>query len=72
VLVQRENYLYEELLILSKKFSNIHLTSKRYPTTWGASTLLTAHLEAFKQIFEELKWNFSFVLNLSESDFPLK
>jgi protein xylosyltransferase len=72
VLVQRENYLYEQLVLLSKTISNIHLTNKRYPTTWGASTLLDAHLEAFKQIFEELKWNFSFVLNLSESDFPLK
>ncbi|CAF0959935.1 unnamed protein product [Rotaria sordida] len=68
----RENYLYQELLILSKRISNIHLTNKRYPTTWGASTLLTAHLDGFKQIFDELKWNFSFVLNLSETDFPLK
>jgi hypothetical protein len=72
VLAQRENYLYEELILLSKKISNIHLTNKRYPTTWGSSTLLTAHLEAFKQIFDEFKWNFSFILNLSESDFPLK
>ncbi|CAF3311576.1 unnamed protein product [Rotaria sp. Silwood2] len=72
VLAQREDYLYQELLLLSKRISNIHLTNKRYPTTWGASTLLTAHLEAFKQIFDELKWNFSFVLNLSETDFPLK
>jgi hypothetical protein len=72
MLVQRENYLYQELNILSKTIPNIHLTNKRYPTTWGSSTLLTAHLEAFKQIFDELKWNFSFILNLSESDFPLK
>lgn len=72
VLVQRENYLYDQLLILSKKVSNIHLTNKRYPTTWGASNLLMTHLEAFKQIFDEFKWNFSFILNLSETDFPLK
>lgn len=72
MLVQRENYLYEQLVLLSKKISNIYLTNKRYPTTWGSSTLLTTHLEGFKQIFEELKWNFSFILNLSESDFPLK
>lgn len=70
--IQRENYLYQQLMILSEKFPNIHLTNKRYPTTWGASTLLTAHIEAFKQIFEELKWNFDFVINLSESDLPLK
>lgn len=69
---QRENYLYEELLKLSESISNIHLMRQRYPTTWGSSTLLTAHLQAFKEIFEELKWNFSFILNLSESDFPLK
>lgn len=72
MLVQRENYLYEQLLLLSKRISNIHLTEKRYPTTWGSSNLLMAHLEAFKQIFDEFKWNFSFILNLSESDFPLK
>jgi hypothetical protein len=72
VLVQREDYLYEELMLLSKRISNICLTNKRYPTTWGASTLLNAHLEAFKQIFDEFKWNFSFILNLSETDFPLK
>jgi len=72
VLVQRETYLYEQLLLLSKKISNIHLTNKRYPTTWGSSNLLMTHLEAFKQIFDEFKWNFSFILNLSESDFPLK
>lgn len=72
MLLQRENYLYDELVLLSKRISNIYLTNKRYPTTWGASSLLTAHLEAFKQIFDELKWNFSFILNLSESDFPLK
>ncbi len=70
--LQRENYLYQQLNIFSQKISNIHLTNKRYPTTWGASTLLNAHLEAFKQIFDLLKWNFSFILNLSESDFPLK
>jgi protein xylosyltransferase len=72
MLIQRENYLYKELNILLKTIPNIHLTNTRYPTTWGSSTLLTAHLEAFKQIFDELKWNFSFILNLSESDFPLK
>lgn len=69
---QRENYLFEELMKLSESISNIHLMKQRYPTTWGSSTLLTAHLQAFKEIFEELKWNFSFIVNLSESDFPLK
>ncbi|CAF3656877.1 unnamed protein product [Adineta steineri] len=72
VLVQREKYLHQELIKLSENISNIHVTNRRYPTTWGASTLLTAHLEAFKQIFDELQWNFTFILNLSESDFPLK
>jgi protein xylosyltransferase len=72
VVEQRDVYLYNQLLELSAAFVNIELTRKRYPTTWGASTLLDAHLDAFKQIFDELKWNFSFIINLSESDFPLK
>ncbi|UJR31492.1 hypothetical protein I4U23_018981 [Adineta vaga] len=69
---KRDDYLHYELGKLSLKYSNIRLTRKRYPTTWGSSTLLDAHLSAFKDIFEEFKWNFSFIINLSESDFPLK
>lgn len=68
----REDYLYEQIELFSRQMTNIRLTTKRFPTTWGSSTLLSTHLEAFREIFEKFKWNFSFILNLSESDFPLK
>ncbi|CAF3356190.1 unnamed protein product [Rotaria sp. Silwood2] len=48
------------------------MAKNRYRTTWGATTLLTAELDVYKQLIEDLKWNFSFVITLSESDFPTK
>ena len=44
-------------------------------TIWGGASLLQMHLRAFKEL-SELKaaneWSWDFVLNLSESDFPIK
>ncbi|CAF4405946.1 unnamed protein product, partial [Rotaria sp. Silwood2] len=69
---ENENYLYRELSKLCAHYSNIAMAKNRYRTTWGATTLLTAELDVYKQLIEDLKWNFSFVITLSESDFPTK
>ncbi|CAF0828601.1 unnamed protein product [Didymodactylos carnosus] len=68
----REYYIYRELTYLTQSYSNIKLQYNRYPTTWGSSTLLDAHLDAFRQLFNDLKWSWNFIINLSETDFPLK
>lgn len=42
---------------------------------WGGSSLTFLHLRAMKDLLElkETKdWNWDYVLNLSEADFPLK
>ncbi|CAM4976270.1 unnamed protein product [Rotaria socialis] len=69
---QNERYLYRELSKLCDRYSNIVMAKIRYRTTWGSTTRLLAELDVYKQLIEDLKWNFSFVISMSESDFPIK
>lgn len=63
--------MFEELLYLEKKFSNIKLAKKRFNSIWGGSSLLTTILSCFADIFTF--WNdWNFVINLSETDFPIR
>ncbi|VDK25080.1 unnamed protein product [Anisakis simplex] len=51
---------------------NIHVMEKRHATIWGAASLLSMYLDAVKCALEEMGWlNWDFILNLSETDFPL-
>lgn len=65
--------MYNELLKLEQKFPNIKLARKRFSTIWGGASLLQmllASMEDLLTMYSNWKWNF--VLNLSESDFPVK
>lgn len=68
---QRQDYLHRELSKLEKQFPNIKIASKRFSTIWGGATLLQMLLHAMKDFFN-LGWKWDFVINLSESDFPIK
>ena len=49
------------------------ITFYRYSTIWGGASLLTMLVSAMKQLLEMSDWvDWDFVLNLSESDFPVK
>lgn len=55
--------------------NNFYIAEWSFPSIWGGSTLLKVHLNAMKDILEFKKsklWNWDFVLNLSETDFPIK
>ncbi|XP_050073739.1 xylosyltransferase oxt-like [Anopheles maculipalpis] len=68
----RQEYLYRELLKLESKFSNIRLARKRFSSIWGGASLLQMLLSSMEHLLYETDWRWDFVLNLSESDFPLK
>jgi hypothetical protein len=54
---------------------NIYLPAWSMPTMWGGANLLDMHLNVMKDLLDmkrEGKWSWDFVLNLSESDFPIK
>ncbi|CAH0761189.1 unnamed protein product [Diatraea saccharalis] len=68
---KRQDYLHRKLSELEEKFPNIKLASHRYSSIWGGASLLQMLLTAMKDIFS-LGWNWDYVINLSESDFPIK
>lgn len=56
---------------MEKQFLNIRLTRRRYATIWGGASLLTMLLSCMQELVS-LPWKWDFVLNLSESDYPVK
>jgi len=74
---ERMVYLREQIETFIKMANkkNIYMAKWQMSTIWGGASLLQMHLKAFKELNElrdNLKWNWDFVLNLSESDFPIK
>lgn len=73
IVFQRHNYLYNELLALEDKYPNIKLAQQRFASIWGGSSLLTTILSCIQNAFNVQNWNnWDFILNLSETDFPIK
>lgn len=68
---QRQDYLQRELSALESKFQNVKLATRRFSTIWGGASLLQMLLASMKD-FMSLGWRWDFVINLSESDFPIK
>ncbi|XP_058466832.1 xylosyltransferase oxt [Malaya genurostris] len=69
----RQEYLYRELLKLESNFPNIRLSRHRWSTIWGGASLLQMLLSSMEYLLVETPtWKWDFVLNLSESDFPVK
>ncbi|KAF5269987.1 hypothetical protein FQR65_LT05786 [Abscondita terminalis] len=67
----RQDYLFRELIALEKQFSNIRLTRKRFCTIWGGASLLQMLLSSMRELLSS-NWDWDFVINLSESDYPVK
>lgn len=54
---------------------NIYMPEWSEATMWGGTSLLQMHLRAFNELLDfkrDSKWNWDYVINLSESDFPIK
>lgn len=64
--------MYEELLKLEKKASNIRLARQRYSTIWGGASLLRMLLASMTELLHNFDWKWDFIINLSESDFLVK
>lgn len=63
--------MFRELLYLERRFPNIRLTRRRFATIWGGASLLQMLLSSMRELLE-YNWEWDFVLNLSESDYPVK
>ncbi|XP_055620367.1 xylosyltransferase oxt isoform X2 [Toxorhynchites rutilus septentrionalis] len=70
---ERQEYLYRELLKLEPFFPNIRVSRNRWSTIWGGASLLQMLLSSMEHLLKETPdWEWDFVMNLSESDFPVK
>ena len=68
-----KNFLKRELKKI--KLKNVHITEWSLRTIWGGASLLQMHLKVMKELVDlkrDGKWDWHFIINLSESDFPIK
>lgn len=70
-------FLHHEMNEFIKKSNreNIYMPDWSEATMWGGTSLLQMHLRVLQDLLEmkrDSKWNWDFVLNLSETDFPIK
>jgi len=68
----RQDYMHRELSRLVGSKENVRLASRRFITIWGGASLLSMLLSSFEELLSMSDWNWDFVLNLSESDYPIK
>ncbi|XP_059620080.1 xylosyltransferase oxt [Phlebotomus argentipes] len=67
----RQDYLFRNLVRLESKYPNIRLTRQRFSTIWGGASLLQMLLTSMRELLAS-SWSWDYVINLSESDFPVK
>ncbi|XP_054711088.1 xylosyltransferase oxt-like [Uloborus diversus] len=68
----RQDYLYRKLKILEMNFPNIRLSKVRLSTIWGGASLLQMLLVCISELLLIKNWHWDYIINLSESDFPIK
>lgn len=62
-------------LISNSNRNNLKMAEWSMPTIWGGNDLLKMHLKVMQELLEmknDGHWNWDFILNLSETDFPIK
>jgi hypothetical protein len=62
-------------LISNSNRNNLKMAEWSMPTIWGGNDLLKMHLKVMEELLEmknDGHWNWDFILNLSETDFPIK
>ena len=67
---EQSEYMYQELKYL-EAYPNIKFSNMRYRTFWASNTILYMMLTGIREMMVS-GWDFDYVMNLSESDFPMR
>jgi hypothetical protein len=62
-------------LISKSNLHNLKLAEWSMPTIWGGNDLLKMHLKVMQELLQMKHdgfWDWDFIMNLSETDFPIK
>lgn len=75
--LKRMTFLRNEIKNFIEKINrkNFFMPNWSMPTIWGGSSLLQMHLRVMQDLLEMKEngdWKWDFLLNLSETDFPIK
>ena len=62
--------MYQELRYL-ETFPNIKFFKQRYRSFWGSNSVLFLLLQGMRELLEAA-WDWDYVMNISESDFPVR
>ncbi len=68
----RQDFLFRELAKLEALPNVRMMRTRRFATIWGGASLLQMLLHCIKELLSMSNWHWDFVLNLSESDYPVK
>ncbi|KAF4524158.1 hypothetical protein B566_EDAN010613 [Ephemera danica] len=70
----RQDYMFREMLKLEHHLhDHVKVARNRLATIWGGASLLQVLLASMRELLSlHHQWPWDFVINLSESDFPLK
>ena len=69
----RNDYLYREMKEVESRFPDlIHVTDRRRNIVWGGTSMLRMLLDCYEILLNKKEWNWDFVINLSESDYPVR
>ena len=70
---QRSDYLHRKLYEALSDFPNVYFPTWRMATIWGGASLLQMLLRSMEDLENVLTdWKWDYLINLSESDFPLQ
>jgi len=70
---RRQEFMYREIEALAKKLPNLRMVKQRFSTIWGGASLLSMLMSSIQELVDMDDWtDWDFVLNLSESDYPVK
>ena len=67
---EESEFMYQELRYL-EAFPNIRFFRERYRSFWGSNSVLFLLLQGMRELLES-GWDWDYVMNISESDFPVR
>ena len=57
---------------MTAQYPNIRMAPDRFATIWGGANLSAMLLKCIEYLFKGTDWDWDFIINLSESDFPIR
>eukprot|EP00118_Oscarella_pearsei_P005474 m.25200 g.25200 ORF g.25200 m.25200 type:complete len:818 (+) comp28760_c0_seq2:1204-3657(+) len=68
----RSDYLHRRIEDMARDHANVALSPWRLASIWGGASLLQVLLRCMDDLIHRHDWQWDFLINLSESDYPIR